>query len=143
MPKSATIKEFLSKNESVLFTGSYNINTENVQGIVSTFPCKISFNDKGSNILSAESESVNKKGEPNQKYLYETYTVASYNKHNEKMGQITWNGLYKDNDSNGNTTSNSVEKFALTSSDGNFSNVKSVVIKFTYPKRKIYFIGKK
>jgi hypothetical protein len=143
MTKSSTVNALLSSKDTVLFTGSYNINEENAQGIVVTFPCGISINESGSNILSAESQSVNKKGEPKQKYLYETYTVASYDKHNKKIGQITWNGLYQDVDSKGNTTSNSVEKFALTSSDGIYKKVKSVIIKFNYPSRKIYFVGTK
>lgn len=143
MPKSKTNDSLLSSKEKVLFTGSYNINDENAQGIVDTFSCKISFNEKGDNILSAESQSVNKKGEPKQNYLYETYTVSSYDKIKNKLGQITWNGLYKNNASQGNITSNSTEKFALTSSDGAFKKVTSVIIKFTYPKRKIYFVGNK
>lgn len=120
MAKSKTTDSLLSSKEKVLFTGSYNINDENAQGIVDTFSCKISLNEKGDNILSAESQSVNKKGEPKQSYLYETYTVSSYDKIKNKLGQITWNGLYGDNRSQGNITSNSTEKFALISSDGAF-----------------------
>jgi hypothetical protein len=139
------VKDLLGTDDEVLFTGSYNINDENDQGTLATFNFNVSVNENGDNILSAESQSVNKKGEPKQKYLCETYTVSSYDNKNKqkKLGQITWNGLYKDNSSQGNTTSNSIEKFALTSSNGMYKKVKSVIIKFTYPMRKIYFIGNK
>ena len=47
--------------QKALFTGSYNINNENAQSGVDTFDCLISINEKGDNILSAQSQSVNKK----------------------------------------------------------------------------------
>jgi hypothetical protein len=138
-------ESLIKLNECVLFTGSYNTINRNVVGNISTLPCNISINRNGYNIRPAQYYYVNDKDRPNIKFLYETYTISSYNNFDleNKIGEITWNGLYKDTGSDG-ITSSSIQSFVVLGKSGIFKSVIKVIIDFTNAtERIIYFIGRR
>jgi hypothetical protein len=135
---------FLHKNEVLLFLGSYDTINRNVVGNISTLPCDISINKDGYNIRPAQYYYVSDKNRPTIKFLYETYTISSYKDNNleKKIGEITWNGLYPDNGSEGITTS-SIQPFVVLGKSGIYKCVTKVIIDFRKgTERIIYFIGK-
>ena len=138
------INAFLNKNEFILFLGSYDTKNRNLVGNISTLPCNISKNKDGYNIRPAQFYYVSDKNRPNIKFLYETYTISSYKDNNleKKIGEITWNGLYPDNGSEGISKS-SIQSFVVLGKSGIYQCVTRVIIDFRKStERIIYFIGK-
>ncbi len=139
------VSNLLNKCEYVLFTGKYNTINRNVEGNISTLPCEISINPNGYNIRPAQWNYVSDKNRPNIKFLYESYTISSYSDYNleNKIGEITWNGLYPDTGSGGITTT-SIKPFVVLGKSGIYKCVNKVIIDFTNGTERImYFIGKK
>jgi hypothetical protein len=130
----------LETNEKILFTGLYDTKLRNVQNNISTLPCEISINKHGYNIRSSQWNYVNDKANPNNKFLLETYTLSSFDKKNNKIGQINWSGFYPDATSQGGITTNGIQNFVVLGSDGIYKKVKKVIIDFSDTIRKLYFI---
>jgi hypothetical protein len=77
-----------------------------------------------------------------------TFTLSSYKKncnkkiYDKKIGQITWNGLFPDRNSNNYTNPNFLS-FTILGGSGIYSKVTKVIIDYTNETRKVYFIGKR
>jgi len=136
-----TIKRLLSKCEHVSFKGTYDVATRNSEndGRTSTTPAYVSKNKKGFNLRIVRSDYVTEKGKTD-KYLNETYTLTSYDEDRKcKKGEIVWEGTYPDIGSSG-ISSSSVQRFNVLGGSGIYKDVCAVIIDFSNPIRKIYFI---
>lgn len=137
------LKPYISCDEYISFTGIYDKNYSNIQGNINTIPCEIYTNPGGYNIMTVEFYQVNDKTKPNIQFYQETYTIASYDVVLvKKRGGITFNGLYP-NQGTGGFTSASIQSFVVLGGDGLYENIVKVVIDFTEPVRKMYFIKEK
>ncbi len=137
------LRPYISCDEYIAFTGLYDTNYRNVQGNISTLPCEIYINPGGYNIRTAQWYYVNDKTKPNIQFLQESYTISSYDSILvKKKGEITFNGLYA-NQGTGGITTPSIQTFVVLGGDGIYENIMKVVIDFTDPVRKMYFIKEK
>ncbi len=138
------VKDLLEDGEYISFQGTYDTALRDVSGNISTLPCIIDRNLGGYNIRPAQWYYIKDVQKPTIKFLYENYTITSLDASlNEKVGQISFNGIYKETGSGGITTAGTVQKFTILGADGIYKKVKYVIIDFTNPIRKLFFIKEK
>ena len=133
---------YLDCGERIYFTGTYDIMYFNNEDNYSTVQFFTGLNPLGYNVLTNEYKYVHENSMPSTNFLKETYTIACYEHRmmTKKVGQITFDGLYPDNGSEGITASD-MEVFTCLGGIGLFRNVTKVVIDFSCPERTVYFIG--
>ncbi len=134
--------DILECGERVYFTASYNIINVNIQDNNGTVMCEVIFNPLGYNILTFEFVYLVENSFPNTTFLKEKYTLASYSDRfmKKKTGQIIWEGIYPDTGSGGITNSK-LEIFTSLGAIGFYKYIEKVIIDFSCPERRIYFIG--
>lgn len=133
---------FLRNNENIFFTGKYEISNENIKGNIDSIKCKLDINPIGLNILTIQWYYVNEK-DSDEKFLYEDYTIFSYKSDLEtKIGEIRFQGLYSNPNSENGITTSLVERFNIVFKNGIFVNISSIAIDFFSPTRIMYFLDK-
>ena len=133
---------FLRNNENIFFTGKYEISNENIKGNIDSIKCKLDINPIGLNILTIQWYYVNEK-DSDEKFLYEDYTIFSYKSDLEtKIGEIRFQGLYSNPNSENGITTSLVERFNIIFKNGIFVNISSIAIDFFSPTRIMYFLDK-
>ena len=134
----------ISKSETVLFTGKYNIDDQVNNGITYTLLPTISINPKGYNPFVGNYYNSTDGLIPPNTLLLEYNNIASYSKHlTKKLGQIQFTGL-DINDTASDVASVGFRVFNVNSTYGIYKDVTKVIIdNRTPPNRTIYFIGKK
>jgi hypothetical protein len=140
--KNLNPKKLLDKGEKIIYFGSYNTADRNVQNNFSTMPFTIDINPDGNNIRTVQWFYLNEKSNPEVNLLYETYTFSSFGQCGKQIGSITFNGFYPDSGINGISKS-SLQRFTVLGVSGIYNKVTGVIIDFTNPIRKVYFIEKK
>ncbi len=133
---------YLDCGEKIYYTGKYDIIYRNTQENNNTLICQVLINPTGYNILTAEYIYLNENTMPNTPWIKETYTLSAYDHRmlKKKVGQVTWEGFYPDNGSEGITNSE-IEVFNVLGGMGIFRYVTKIVIDFRLPERTMYFIG--
>lgn len=133
---------FLRNNENIFFTGKYEISNENIKGNIDSIKCELDINPIGLNILTIQWYYVNEK-DSDEKFLYEDYTIFSYKSDLEtKIGEIRFQGLYSNPNSENGITTSLVERFNIVFKNGIFVNISSIAIDFFSPTRIMYFLDK-
>ena len=133
---------FLRNNENIFFTGKYEISNENIKGNIDSIKCELDINPIGLNILTIQWYYVNEK-DSDEKFLYEDYTIFSYKSDLEtKIGEIRFQGLYSNPNSENGITTSLVERFNIIFKNGIFVNISSIAIDFFSPIRIMYFLDK-
>ncbi len=140
--KKLNPKKLLDKGEKIMYEGNYNTADRNVQNNFSTMPFQIDVNQDGINIRTVQWYYLNEKTKPQNNLLYETYILSSFGKCGKQIGSITFNGFYPDNSTNGITLTK-IFKFTVLGTSGIYQRIISVIIDFTNPVRKLYFVTKK
>ncbi len=140
--KNLNPKKLLDSGEKIIYTGSYDTSNRNVQNNFSTLPFDVELNPDGYNVRTVQWYYLNDKTNPEITLIYETYIFSSFGSFGKQLGSITINGFYPDSGSNGITIS-SIHKFTVLGVSGIYIKVTGVIIDFSSPVRKIYFIQKK
>lgn len=137
------LRPYIGCDEYISFTGLFDTNYGNIQGNINTIPIEIYKNPGGNNIMTIVFYQVTEKTKPNVQFYQETYTIASYDAVLiKKKGGITFSGLYPNQGSGGVTTA-SIQSFIVLGGEGLYEGIVKVVIDFTEPVRKMYFIKEK
>lgn len=143
--KRQTIKNKipLDLSETILFTGTYNINDQINNGVTYTLSPVIETNPDGYNPFIGNYYNTIDKSHSSNNLLLEYNNISSYLRdYKTKIGQIQFTGL-DINKSKNNVASIKFRIFDVNSSSGIYANVTKVIIDNRKTKRIISFIGKK
>jgi len=132
----------LSKNDIILFKGTYDIKDGNVSGSVAAFPVEIDANPGGSNVMSVSYYYFYLKNSPT-KYKSETYNLASFASDGTKIGEISWQAIYPQHTGQAGRTNPDVQKYIVNGKSAIYIKTCDVIIDFTGDVRVISFIGRK
>ncbi len=140
--KNLNPKKLLDSGEKIIYYGTYDVTKRNIQNNFSTLEFNIDINEDGQNIRTVQSYYLNEKSNPNVNLLYETYILSSFGVCGKQIGSITFNGFYPDSGTSG-LSQTFIYKFTVLGVSGIYSKVSSVIIDFSSPVRKMYFVTKK
>ena len=133
----------LDISETVLFTGTYNINDQINNGITYTLSPVISKNPNGYNPFIGNYYNTTDKSHSSNNLLLEYNNISSYlSDYKTKIGQIQFTGL-DINKSKNDKASVKFRVFDVNSSSGIYANITKVIIDNRKINRVISFIGKK
>ncbi len=140
--KNLNPKKLLDSGEKIIYFGTYDTAKRNVQNNFSTLPFRIDINEDGQNIRTVQWYYLNEKSNPDINLIYETYILSSFGVCGKQIGSITFNGFYPDLGTGG-LTKTPIHKFTVLGVSGIYNKVSSVIIDFSSPIRKMYFVTKK
>ncbi len=149
---TVTYTDYIDGDEEVLYNGTYSLATEIVSSDnshISYFNFDLSENalipNTTYNVITATWNYVDLDNTDTTHFLQETYVISSYSDTNytNKLGSITFNGLYKNNNVDNGNTSETIEKYEVLGTNGIYKNVSSVIIDFTDPPTRTIYLLKK
>ncbi len=146
---TVTYIDYIDDDEEVLYNGNYSLASEIISSDnlhISYFNFNLDISQNTYNVITATWNYVDLDNTNTTHFLQETYVISSYsdNNYTNKLGSITFSGLYKNNNVDNGNTSATIEKFEVLGTNGIYSNISSVIIDFTNaPNRNIYLLKKK
>ncbi len=139
---SVLIENLLEGYEKVLFTGTYNINSQVNNGITATIITQIETNPDGYNVLVDNYYNSTDGLIPPNKLLLEYNNIVSYLRDfKTKVGQIQYTALYLNNGQE-NITTEPIIIYEVNNASGIYSKVTKVILNASEDQRILYFIGK-
>ena len=139
---SNPIDPVLQYDEVILFTGTYNINSQINNGITATLLTQIEANPDGYNPLVDNYYNSTDGLIPPNNLLLEYINIASYLRDlKTKVGQIQFTALYL-NKSQEDITTEPFILYEVNNSSGIYSEVSKVILNASTDQRILYFIGK-
>jgi len=139
---SNPIDSIIQYNEIILFTGTYNINSQVNNGITATILTQIEANPDGYNPLVDNYYNSSDGLIPPNNLLLEYNNIASYLRDfKTKIGQIQYTALYLNNGQE-NITTEPFILYEVNNASGIYSEVYKVILDASQDQRILYFIGK-
>ena len=138
---SNPIDSVLQYDEVVLFTGTYNINSQINNGITATLLTQIEANPDGYNPLVDNYYNSTDGLIPPNNLLLEYNNISSYLKDlKTKVGQIQFTALYLNNGQS-DITEEPIILYSVNNASGIYSKVSKVILDASSDQRILYFIG--
>ena len=138
------VNSLLECGEKIMFTGTYNINSQVNNGITTTILAEIQNNPNGYNVLVDNYYNSVDNSTPTNTLLLEYNNIVSYEKIfstiTKKIGQIQYTGLYLNNTST-DTTSSIFTSYEVNNAVGIYNGVTRVILDTRNSQRIIFFIG--
>lgn len=136
------VNSILNCDEKILFTGTYNINSQVNNGITTTILVQIQNNPNGYNVLVDNYYNSTDNSNPANTLLLEYNNIVSYLANSKvKIGQIQYTGLYLNNSAT-DETSDIFTSYEINNASGIYNGVTRVILDTNNSQRILFFISK-